>query len=201
MSEKCERFGWQTGPEVCKECRRIQKERGRQVDCNGPNVEASRKEKIPQAPAQTHPPAYMSAEGNILFSCRECPDQPEFPWLCTECFHEQRLEAGLYRLKEKDLYEQRRRKERFIKETTISDKAPAGVEDSSRFVRPISNRRCCPRLVKDQERDIRSAPVQAGEESAPLCPDQPESPPVLCPRFIRLAPPKSEGIKKHKFRL
>lgn len=196
MSEKCERFNWQTGAEFCKECQRIQRTRGREVECNRPIVEASRKEEIPQAPARSYPPAYMTAEGSIIFDCNECSYRPDFPWLCTECIHENKLAAGEYRLKEKDLYEQRRRQER-------AKKSFSNIwhEDGHRFVRPISNRGCRPQLVKDPERDAGSAPVQTGEESASLCPDQPESPPVLCPRFIRLAPPKSEGIRKHQFRL
>jgi hypothetical protein len=47
----------------------------------------------PQEP-QSLPTAYVTRESNIVFSCAQCEYQPDYPWLCNECIHQQRLEAG-----------------------------------------------------------------------------------------------------------
>ena len=56
-------------------------------------VDSPRRPKFP-------PTAHMTREGNIVFACAQCEYQPEYPWLCTECVHQKRLETGHYQPKE-----------------------------------------------------------------------------------------------------
>jgi hypothetical protein len=60
----------------------------------------------PQRP-KFPPTAHMTREGNIVFACALCEYQPEYPWLCTECVHQKRLEAGHYQLRKDSSHESR----------------------------------------------------------------------------------------------
>jgi hypothetical protein len=60
----------------------------------------------PQEP-QSLPTAYVTRESNIVFSCAQCEYQPDYPWLCNECIHQQRLEAGHYQLRKDFSHESR----------------------------------------------------------------------------------------------
>jgi len=53
----------------------------------------------PQKP-ESLPALHMTREGNIVFACAQCEYQPEYPWLCTECVHQKRLETGHYKPRE-----------------------------------------------------------------------------------------------------
>jgi len=67
---------------------------------SAPVVDSPQKPKSPT-------PAHVTREGNIVFACAQCEYQPEYPWLCTECVYQKRLEAGHYQLRKDCSHESR----------------------------------------------------------------------------------------------
>jgi hypothetical protein len=116
---KCNRFGWEVGPLVCKACQAKQRERGDSIQCNGPAKDPPKKETILGLPEKSSRVAAIYLDKNtgyIYFNCYACEYRPEYPWVCGECQMEQEVKKGTkYKLSQRVLDEQREILERIKK--------------------------------------------------------------------------------------